>query len=417
MPGWAQSAFGYWSGHRVLRWASAAAVVVLVAGVWLLYSATHQSKQITAYFSQTVGVYKGSDVRVLGVQVGSVTAVRPEGARVAVIMTVNHGVSIPAGADALVVSPSVVADRYVQLTPAYTGGPQIADDAVIPMRRTGTPVEVDQLYASLNKLATAFGPHGANSHDALSDALKTGAANLSGNGKALGDMITQFGQAMGTLGRSSGNLYATVRNLQQFTSMLKHNDGHVRQVEQQLSQVTGFLSDDRQNLTAALDELATALGQVKTFIGGNRALIKTNVTRLAAITGLLVKERASLAQALDIAPLAADNLVGAYDPVHRTLDGRGDLNEFTMGPSAAAVITGGGGTDATVASAVLFAVPASQVAALPPLPLPTVGQVYGTLPAQAASTCPATSPGSGGSSHSNTCHTSRASSNSRSGGR
>jgi virulence factor Mce-like protein len=340
-------------------------------------------------------VYKGSDVRVLGVQVGSVTAVRPEGTRVAVVMNVDHGIKIPAGASALVVSPSVVADRYVQLTPAYTGGRQIASGAVIPMHRTATPVEVDQLYASLNKLATAFGPHGANSHDALSDALKTGAANLSGNGKVFGDMITQFGQAMGTLGRSSGNLYSTVNNLQQFTSMLKHNDGQVRQIEQQLSQVTGFLSDDRQNLTAALDQLATALGQVKTFIGGNRALIKTNVSRLATITGLLVKERASLAQALDTAPLAADNLLGAYDPVHHTLDGRGDLNEFTMGPSAAAVITGGGGTDATMASAVLFAVPAAELSSLPPLPLPTVGQVYGTLPAQSPSSC-----------HSRTCRTS-----------
>ncbi len=43
--------------------------------------------------------------------------------------------------------------------------------------------------------------------------------------------------------------------------MLKANDGQVRLAEQQLSQVTGFLSDDRQNLGAALQQLATALGR------------------------------------------------------------------------------------------------------------------------------------------------------------
>ncbi len=58
------------------------------------------------------------------------------------------------------------------------------------------------------------------------------------------------------------------------------------------------------------------------------------MTRLAAITGVLVKERASLAEALDDAPLAADNLLGAYDPAHHTLDGRGDLNELSMGPAS-----------------------------------------------------------------------------------
>ncbi len=364
-------AYQYWRRRPALRWASLTVAVLLIAGIWVGYSLTHQGQQITAYFSQTIGVYRGSDVRILGVQVGTVDAVQPVGGQVKVTMTVDHGVPVPAGAKAVVVSPSVVADRYVQLTPAYTGGPKMASGAVIPVRRTATPVEVDELYASLNKLSIAFGPHGANAHDALSDLIKSGAANLNGNGKALANMITQFGQAMGTLGGSATNLSATIDHLQLFTSMLKANDGQVRLAEQQLAQVTGFLAADRQNLGAALDDLATALGQVRTFIADNRALIKTNVTRLAAITGVLVKERASLAEALDDAPLAADNLLGAYDPVHHTLDGRGDLNELSMGP--ASLVTGTGTT-----AEILFQVPASQLGSLPPLPFPVTGPVYAT---------------------------------------
>ncbi len=53
------------------------------------------------------------------------------------------------------VAASVVSDRYVQLTPAYTSGPQLADDAVIPVSRTAVPVEVDQIYASLDQLSPA----------------------------------------------------------------------------------------------------------------------------------------------------------------------------------------------------------------------------------------------------------------------
>jgi phospholipid/cholesterol/gamma-HCH transport system substrate-binding protein len=353
--------------------------VGLVMGGVLVYQASQGGKQITAYFGETIGVYPGSTVRVLGVPVGTVDAVRPVGREVEVTMTLNHGVAVPADAQAVVVAPSVVADRYVQLTPAYTGGPQMASGAVIPARRTATPVEVDELYNSLNKLAIAFGPHGANAHDALSDLIKTGAANLNGNGKALADMISQFGQAMGTLGGSAGNLSATIDHLQLFTSMLKANDGQVRQAEQQLAQVSGFLAADRQNLGAALDDLATALGQIKTFIASNRALIKTNVTRLAAITGTLVKERASLAEALDDAPLAADNLLGAYDPRSHTLDGRANLQEFSVGP-ATSVITGTGTT-----AEILFQVPSSELGSLPPLPFPVTGPVYATPHGSSAS--------------------------------
>jgi len=116
----------------------------LIAGGVLLYRANHQGKQVTAYFTEAIGVYPGSTVRVLGVPVGTVDAIQPQGTQVKVTMTVNSGVAVPAGAKAVVVAASVVSDRYIQLTPAYTSGPQLTDNATIPVSRTAVPVEVDQ---------------------------------------------------------------------------------------------------------------------------------------------------------------------------------------------------------------------------------------------------------------------------------
>jgi phospholipid/cholesterol/gamma-HCH transport system substrate-binding protein len=349
----------------------------LVAGGVLVYQANHPTKQVTAYFRQTIGVYPGSSVRVLGVPVGKVDTVQPEGTRVKVTMTINAGVSIPASAQAAVVSASVVSDRYVQLTPAYTSGPQMADGATIPISRTAVPVEVDQIYASLAKLATALGPNGLNKHGALNDLIRTGAANMAGNGAYLHSMITQFSALSKTLGGSAGNLYATIAYLQQFTSMLKANDGQVRLAEQQLASVTGFLASDRQDLAAALSQLATALGQVQGFIATNRSLITSNVTKLASITHILVRERASLAETLDVAPLAVDNVVNAYNATTHTLTGRGDLNELSMGPGAqqlGATAPVGAGASGPAGAVPL---PPSSLHKLPPLPLPAVG-LYGT---------------------------------------
>ena len=360
----------------------AGAVIVaaaLVTGGVLVYQAGHKNIQVTAYFTETIGVYPGSTVRVLGVPVGTVTAVQPQGTQVKVTMTVDSGVTVPADAKAVVVAASVVSDRYVQLTPAYTGGPQLADNAVIPVSRTAVPVEVDQIYTSINRLSQALGPNGLNKNGALSGLVKTGAANLTGNGASLHTMITQFGALSKTLGNSSGNLFATITYLQRFTSMLKANDGQVRLAEQQLADVSGFLASDRQDLGAALHELSIALGQVQVFIANNRGLIKSNVTKLASITRLLVDEKASLSEALDVAPLAVDNVVNAYDATNRTLDGRGNLNELSMGPGAndlQAITPGGTGAGS---SGPAGAVPLSPAAlrSLPPLPLPAVG-LYGT---------------------------------------
>jgi len=360
----------------------AGAVIVaaaLVTGGVLVYQAGHKNIQVTAYFTETIGVYPGSTVRVLGVPVGTVTAVQPQGTQVKVTMTVDSGVTVPADAKAVVVAASVVSDRYVQLTPAYTGGPQLADNAVIPVSRTAVPVEVDQIYTSINRLSQALGPNGLNKNGALSQLVKTGAANLTGNGASLHAMITQFGALSKTLGDNSGNLFATITYLQRFTSMLKANDGQVRLAEQQLADVSGFLASDRQDLGAALHELSIALGQVQVFIANNRGLIKSNVTKLASITRLLVDEKASLSEALDVAPLAVDNVVNAYDATNRTLDGRGNLNELSMGPGAndLQAITPGGTGAGSFGPAGAVPLPSVALRMVPPLPLPAVG-LYGT---------------------------------------
>lgn len=318
--------------RRFLRFAGIATAVVVAVTATGLYVATHPAgTRITAAFKETVGVYPGSAVRVLGVKVGAIDSVRPAGTRVIVTMTVDNGISIPAGADAMVVAPSLIADRYIQLSPPYVGGPKLADGAMIPASRTATPVEIDQTYAAIGNLAYQLGPNGLNKHGALSDVLNVGAANLSGNGMALGTMIDRFGQALRTLSGSQSDFFGTIGNLQRFTAMLKSNDGGVRLAEQQLAQVAGFLAADRQNLAGALHELAIALGQVRQFIVTNRAALKSNIRRLMALTQLLVNQRASLAQALDETPLAADNLLGSYDPATGTFNSRGNLLEITSG--------------------------------------------------------------------------------------
>ncbi|MFC8591896.1 MCE family protein [Streptomyces atroolivaceus] len=348
------------------------AVVAVAVGSGVTAMEQEGTTTITAYFDRATGVYPGSDLRVLGVKVGTVESVDPRGEEVRITLRLDEGVSVPADAHALVVAPSLVADRYVQLAPAYTGGARLEGGAVLPAAGNATPVEVDQLYESITELSTALGPDGANADGALSELLKTGSENLKGNGEAIGDSIEQFGKATKTLDRSSGNLFGTLSHLQTFTTMLKEKDGEVRAAEQQLNSVTGFLAEDKENLSAALRELGTALGQVKSFIQKNRGALKKNVDLLVPLTQTLVDQRASLAESLDTLPLAAGNVLNAYDPANRTLNGRTNLNELSMGGPLLEPGTGTAGLEG------LAPVDATRQKVLPVLPLPAVGTVYGT---------------------------------------
>ncbi|MCL7429108.1 MCE family protein [Streptomyces sp. YS415] len=328
--------------------ATAIALAVVAAGLATVRALDGTGTRVTAYFDRAVGIYAGSDLRILGVRVGEVASVHPQGTRVRVELALDDGVRVPKSARALVVAPSVVADRYVQLTPAYRSGPALADGAVLPASRNRTPVEIDQLYASITDLSKALGPDGANSSGALSDLLKTAASNLDGNGEAIGEGIEEFGKATKTLDGAGDDLFATLSSLQTFTTMLAEKDTDVRTAQERLDTVVGYFADNKDDLAGALEELGTALGQVKTFIKDNRGELKENVERLVPITQTLVRQRTSLAEALDVAPLAADNLVGAYDPDTGMIDGRANLNEISMGgPLLPLPATGGSATSGT----------------------------------------------------------------------
>src|SRR5699024_7515959 len=115
-------------------------IVVLLACAAVVMFQSEDRKYLTATFDRTVAVYAGSEVRVLGVHVGEVESVEPAGTKVKIRIGYDAEVGLPADVQALIVTPSVVGDRFVQLAPVYSGGEQFPDDGEIDMGDTSTPL-------------------------------------------------------------------------------------------------------------------------------------------------------------------------------------------------------------------------------------------------------------------------------------
>src|SRR4051812_21388000 len=170
----------------------AVVVVLALAAVVLPKAFGGDTKRAVAYFPLAVHLYPGSDVDVLGVKIGKVTSVTPQATRVKVVMEYDAGRRIPANAQAVVDEPTLVADRVIELTPAYDGGAVLADGAEIPIQRTGIPLELDELTGNLVDLSKALGPEGANKTGALGHAITVGAANLRGEGAQAHTTVTRL---------------------------------------------------------------------------------------------------------------------------------------------------------------------------------------------------------------------------------
>lgn len=320
-----------WAGdRRALQLTALIAIVAIAvsAGIWLVTSGS--GRPITAYFTNTSALYPDNDVRMLGVPIGKIDTITPEGNQVRVDMTISDDdVALPADVKAAIVSPSLVTGRYVQLTPAYTGGPMWQGEPV-PVERTAVPLGVDDLARTATELSRALGPQGANSTGAVSDALNVGAQNLDGNGRALNDTIRNLGGLGATLNGSSKDLFGTITELQKFVATIRENDPGVRDLNGKLADVTGFLASQRTELGDSLRELSFALGDVAGFVQDNRATLKSNVDKLSSVSQEIVDHQKALAEITDTAPAALGNLANIYNGSSETLDTRVNFNELSQ---------------------------------------------------------------------------------------
>ncbi len=305
-----------------LKQAVAPLIVLVLATIAALtvFGGGDDEKTLTAYFPRTVSLYEGSDVRVLGIPIGTVDSVVPQGTTVKVVMTYDASVDVPSQAEAVIISPAIVGDRYIQLTPVYQSGETLEDGAVLDTGRTSMPLELDEIYSSLDELNVALGPDGANAKGALTDLIEVTADNFGGQGANFNTTIRNYAKLSKTLDNNKEELFASAAELEKFIATLAENDSTVRQFNSSLGKVSTLLAGEREELALALKNLAVGLDEVGRFVKDNRAVLGQNIRGLNRVAKVLAKQRDNLDETLRIAPLALSNLNLTYNPDAGTLD-------------------------------------------------------------------------------------------------
>jgi virulence factor Mce-like protein len=308
---------------RLAAVTAVALVGLIVAGAAVVVRNTFFGpRTITAYFTTATAIYPHDEVRVSGVKVGNIKSIQPQGTRAKIILSVDHGVPIPADAKAVIVAPNLVASRYVQLTPAYRDtGPVMQDGAVIPVERTAVPVEWDEVKTQLMRLATDLGPKSGVSGTSVGRFIDSAANALDGNGDKLRQTLGQLSGVGRILANGSGNIVDIIKNLQTFVGALRDSNVQIEQFNGRLATLTSVVNDSKSDLDAALTDLSTAVGEVRRFIAGTRNQTSEQIARLADVTQNLVDHHMALENILHTSPNAFGNFFNDYNADTGTIVG------------------------------------------------------------------------------------------------
>ncbi len=233
---------------------------------------------VRAELTRSFNLFPGSPVKVLGVNVGTITdIVVPEGAEVVeVIMRIDGDIDLPEDSTATVVPASLLGERYVQLE-AYTDGPRMATDTVIPVERTMVPFEFDEVLTGLENFVGGLeGPEVARF-------VTNMAETLDGQGAQLGRTIDSASDAIGVLRDNDQELIDLASRLADLNQTLSSRDRELAAILQDFDTVAASLVDDRGDIDAALTGLVRVTAELDGMLAVNRTRLEDDIEVLTRV--------------------------------------------------------------------------------------------------------------------------------------
>ncbi|QEN15476.1 MlaD family protein [Mycolicibacterium sp. ELW1] len=166
--------------------------VAVAVSIKVLAPKINPTRAMCAEFTDAVGLYPGNKVALLGIEVGSTTAIVNKPDHVEVDFTVPADLVLPADVGAVTYSQSIVTDRHVELTKPYTGGPKFTGPGCIKLKSTKTPISVSETFSAIGSLTDAIlgsqpgqDPSKAPGVQAINDSLSAASNSLQGAGPGI----------------------------------------------------------------------------------------------------------------------------------------------------------------------------------------------------------------------------------------
>ncbi|KQR97544.1 hypothetical protein ASG12_16705 [Williamsia sp. Leaf354] len=254
------------SGLR--RWATRSVIVVaivaVIAGCVAAVRASDDASSTSgcAIMSDSIGLYPGSNLTLLGVTIGRVTGVAPSNGHVRVSFSMDSATKLPADVSAVTTSDSIVTDRRLEIPTSYVGGATWDTRNCIPLERTHTPKSLSEAFSAFDKLSAQLTDAGGRSPEqqqAVRTALASVDDSLKGTAEDFNRAVQGLGAALGDPQLRDTQLRSLITNGQQLADFFVQRWPDVRLAVDNVGKFATALGDLTRELNPALVRLTSVV--------------------------------------------------------------------------------------------------------------------------------------------------------------
>jgi phospholipid/cholesterol/gamma-HCH transport system substrate-binding protein len=275
-----------------------------------------ESSTFCAVLSDSVGLYTGNPVTQMGLPIGTVTSIKATDTAAEVTFVIDEDRRIPQDVKAVVRSPSILADRSLELVGNYHGGPEMRTGDCIPRSRTATPLSISQIIGSATDFVNAITPDGSTNVQA---SLRGIDEAVRGNGKGVNELLARSSALLDNPDQTIAELGAITRNVAELTTILRDNRAPLKSILQDSTYTGPLLVKALQGggmLSRPLPELVLLVNDLELQLGPELQLALDTVAESARI---LVPHYKGLADLLNPLPRFISGLNG--EPAGATAGG------------------------------------------------------------------------------------------------
>ena len=258
-----------------------------------------------AVFSDVTGLLPGNDIRVAGVDVGTVDAISLGDRDLAVVeFSLTDGREIPESTIARLRYRNITGERYIALTQGEGSAQALEEGATLPLEQTRNALDLTVLFNGFRPLFQALDPESVN--QAAFEVVQV----LQGEGGTIESLVQKTASLTNTLADKDAVIGRVIDNMTAVLATVDDRGTELSDLIVQLRRLSAGFAEDRQVIGESLAGINELTGATAELLVDVREPLRQDITELRTLAGTLADNSETIDGVLTRLPTKLDLIIG-----------------------------------------------------------------------------------------------------------